>query len=111
MVTIGWLRGRPAAEPSAPASPKFHTAPCASASQKLSEGMADNVWTLRADVLAPATETAPTPRAVGASARRARRAAAADSALVARRPKRGRRPVRDDPAVGTPRASTRHRVS
>ena len=40
MVTIGWLSGRPAAEPRAAALPKFHTVPCASASQKLSDGNA-----------------------------------------------------------------------
>ena len=60
MVTIGWLRGRPAAEPRAAALPKFHTAPCASASQKLSDGMPVDEWMLCADVLAPATDAAPT---------------------------------------------------
>ena len=37
MPTMGWARGIPAADPYAPALPKFHTSPCTLASQKLVE--------------------------------------------------------------------------
>ena len=37
MATMGWARGRPPADPYAPALPKFHTLPWALANQKLVE--------------------------------------------------------------------------
>src|ERR1700729_4690 len=106
MVTIGWLSGRLAAEAKAAASPKFQTAPWASASQKLSEGMPveEAIDWAPALALVEVKAAVPAPMATKAKAPRVSRAAATTRVAW-------RRGAGAGSSGGTGRESTRPRVS